>query len=473
MHYYQEKLNSGKKLKSTADVTLEIEDDVIIYRGVFYTDFKKNDAPDGVTFKHDLYINKLNGEFVIMYEIINKKTTGGKSKSNSWVKNNNFDKLENLTYMGFYRGEKRSKFWGVKYDRKTLEIFNVIKKDLQSEMDDSYLKKKSYYKPQVNKLYDLIVDFHLYKKKIKGHDNVYQNIQSIFPKKKWLKANDNKFLPAMLDEFGLKSKYLIKKLSIKESTGKSINIRAVIYLCKLFGENYLDHIKKFDWLQICRTINFNKRKSHMCKTDIEKNGLVGVFIEQVKLGGRVGNVNDPPRVHNILLSLYKLIEVRDLLEEKGYVLKLKLKTPEDIELLLPYWDVIKKSATVGHVLKYTIPQDVLDDLEAPIKGFKNTSHPRVLLTDNDFSFEGYEMKNCMAKQFTHGAIYIYISLAVGKKKIDLQYQRGKLQQSYGKANSPVPMEIFGEGITELNQRMLKYSTLTWTKEKIQLPPIPF
>ena len=443
MQYYQEKLNTGKRLKSTADITLEIEKDTIIYRGVFYADFKKNDRPDGVTFKHELHVSKLTGEFVITYEIINKKSTKGKMKSHSWVKKNNFDKLENLTYMGFYRGEKRTKYWGVKYDRKTLEFFNAVKEDLQSEMDLPYLKKKSYYKPMVNKLYDLLVDYHLYKKGIKGHDNVYQGIQMIYPKKKWLKINDNKFLPAVLNEFGVKSKYLIKELSEKDNPGDSVNLRAVIYLCKLFGDNYVDYIKRFNWIKICRTVNFNKRKSHVCKDDAEKNALVDIFKIQVGLDGTVGTVNEPPRVHNILLALYKLIEVRDLLEERGYVLKLKLRTPDDIELLLPYWDVIKKSATVGHVLKYTIPQEVIDDIQRPIVGFKNTAQPRVLLTDNDFSLEGYDMKNCMAKQFTHGAIYIYISLAVDKRKVDLQYQRGKLQQSYAKANSPVPMDVFG------------------------------
>lgn len=368
-----------------------------------------------------------------------------------------------------YRGVQNS----MKFDRKTSEFFNEIKNDLQSEMNLPHLKDKTYYKPMVNKLYDLLVDYHLYKKEIRGHDNVYQTIQLIYPKKKWLKINNNKFLPAILDEFGIKSKYLIKELSIKDKPGNSVNLRGVIYLCKLFGDNYIDYIKKFDWVKICRHGNFNKKKSHLCKTETEKSALVNIFNIQVRSFNTDIAVNERPRIHNILLSLYKLIEVRDLLEERGYVLKLTLKTPDDIDLLLPYWDVIKKSALVGHVLKYTIPQEVIDDIQRPIVGFKNTAHPRVLLTDNDFSLEGYDMKNCMAKQFTHGAIYIYISLVIGKRKVDLQYQRGKLQQSYAKANSPVPMDVFGGAITELSARMMKYSTLKWEKEKIPLPPIPF
>ena len=477
MQHYQEKLNSGKQLKSTADITLEIEEDSITYRGTFYMDFKKNEVPDGVTFKHELHIDKLTGDFIISYEIINKKTSRGRMRSTTWIKKNNFDKLKNLTRMGFYRGEKRRNFWGVKYERKTSEFFDLVKNDLQVEMDNEYLKDKSYYKPVINRLFDFLVDFHLYKKGMKGHDNVYMDIQNIYPKKKWLKVNDDKFLPAILDEHKIKSKYLVKELSKREDPthiigGTGVNIRGVIYLCTLFGDNYIDHIKKFDWQQIARS-SFIKTKKHLCKTEDEKRALVRVFNKHVADSDIVGDANRPPKVQNMLLTLFKLIEVRDLLQGSGYVLKLKLNTPDDVELLLPYWMVIKKTAKTGHMLKYKIPQEILDDIQKPIKTSNKTFQPRVLLTDADFSLEGLEMKNCMAKQFTHGSIYIYISLSYEKKKIDLQYQRGKLQQSYGKANTPVPMELFGSALRELNERMSKYDTLKWEREKVPNLPKPF
>jgi hypothetical protein len=479
MQYHQEKFNSGKKLNSIADISLEIEGDSIIYRGTFFMEFKKNESPDGVTFKHELYINRVNGDFIITYEIQNKRSAKGRLRSNSWVKKTDFDKLNNLTHMGFYRGEKRRGFWGVKFERKTSEFFDLIKKELQSEMDSEFLKNKTYYKPVSNRLFDLIVDYHLYKRGIKGHDNVYQDILSAFPKKKWLKLNDNKFLPAILDENGVKSKYMVKELSKREHPthihdGTGVNIRGVMYLCNLFGENHLDYIKRFEWKEIART-PFNKRKKHECKTEGEKRALVDIFNKHIALDNAysVRVATDPPRVRNMLLSLHNLIEVRNLLEERGYVLKLKLKTPDDVELLLPYWSVIKKGALSGFVMKYKIPQEVIDDIQTPIMRSDKTFQPRVLLTDSDFSLEGLEMKNCMAKQFMHGAIFIYISLSYEKTKVDLQYQRGKLHQSYGKANSPVPMELFGEALRELNERMSKYHELKWEKEKLPLPPKPF
>jgi len=472
MHYYQEKLNVEKRLKSTADITVEIDNDSIIYRGTFYVDFKRNEETNGVTFKHELYINKHNGDFLVSYDILNNQSATGRLKTNSWVKKNNFDKLQNLTHMGYYMGEKRRDFWGVKYERKMSEFFKEIKNNLQSDMKSDYLKTKTYYKPSINRLYDLLVDYHLDKKGIKGHDNVYQNIQLVQPKKKWLKVNDNKFLPAILDEHGIKSKYLIKELSIKEHTtypkGKtSVNIRGLIYLCSLFGDNYVDYIKKFDWTEITN-FPFSKTKKHICKTESEKNVLVDVFKKYVDRD------RDPiVQPKNILLTLYKLIEVRDLLEERGYVLKLKLRSADDIELLLPYWMVIKKCVHGGFIRKYNIPQDIVDDIQAPIILPGKTFHPKLLLTDIDFSIEGVEMKNCMAKQFAHGAIYLYISLSYEKTKIDLQYRKGGLVQSYGKANTPVLTEIFGGAVTQLNERMKKYDTLNWEIEKVPLPPKPF
>ena len=167
MQYHQEKFNAGKKLNSTADISLEIEKDTIIYRGVFFMDFKKGEAADGVTFKHELYLNRENGEFLITYEIVNKRKSKNRPKSNSWIKRTNFERLKELTHMGFYRGEKRRGFWGVKYERKTTQFFEEIKTLLQGEMDDPYLKSKTYYKPVVNRLYDLLADYHLSKKGIK------------------------------------------------------------------------------------------------------------------------------------------------------------------------------------------------------------------------------------------------------------------------------------------------------------------
>lgn len=61
----------------------------------------------------------------------------------------------------------------------------------------------------------------------------------------------------------------------------------------------------------------------------------------------------------------------------------------------------------------------------------------------------------MGKQFGVGGLYIHMSMTVGKKRINLQYRRGSLNQSKGKANTNTPKE-FKEAIEILNQRMVNY-----------------
>jgi hypothetical protein len=87
-----------------------------------------------------------------------------------------------------------------------------------------------------------------------------------------------------------------------------------------------------------------------------------------------------------------------------------------------------------------------------------------LTTEDDFRVEGFNMKNCMSKQFPHGAIYIFISMQLKRKKINLQYRKGNLIQSYGKANTPVN-KIFEEAIGILNKKFEKYSNMSWSKVK--------
>ena len=111
---------------------------------------------------------------------------------------NNFEKICDLVDRGFYYGEKRLNYWGVKYKRIIETIYSHIKNELLLNVDDEFIKNKDYEnKNCINPLYDLIVDFHLHKKNIKFHNNVYQHIMDEYPKKKYLKLNDNKFQPAV------------------------------------------------------------------------------------------------------------------------------------------------------------------------------------------------------------------------------------------------------------------------------------
>ena len=151
--------------------------------------------------------------------------------------------------------------------------------------------------------------------------------------------------------------------------------------------------------------------------------------------------------------------------DKGHDLKIKMRSPDDIDYLISFWSLLKKHLTVGYKLKYNIPDEIVNDIETPIVINDKVFTPKVILSEDDFILEGALMKNCMSKQFLHGALYIYISLSLGRKRINLQYRRGSFVQAYGKANTPVNREMFGDAMDILCERLKKYPYLIWKKEK--------
>jgi hypothetical protein len=73
----------------------------------------------------------------------------------------------------------------------------------------------------------------------------------------------------------------------------------------------------------------------------------------------------------------------------------------------------------------------------------------------------------MSNQFAHGAVYLYVSMEHKRKRINLQYRKGRMVQSYGKTNSPVEV-IFTDAINVLNKRFEKNSKIEWKKEKYDI-----
>jgi hypothetical protein len=54
-----------------------------------------------------------------------------------------------------------------------------------------------------------------------------------------------------------------------------------------------------------------------------------------------------------------------------------------------------------------------------------------------------------------------------RKKVNLQYRKGHLIQSYGKANTPIP-KIFEDAIVQLTERFKTNPTITWSKQKYDI-----
>jgi hypothetical protein len=452
--YSQEKKDKKVSSNSNCDIKLYQNENELIFFAVYDFDYQRYGNKKHVTFEHGFNLNLNNGDIVTTYRILNDGLTEEKMFRNSYLKKkNDFKMLLELTENGFIRGEKRINYWGVKYNRQVESMINTVFEIIKPRFKSDYNLNKNYIeKHTINPLYDMFVDYHLDIKKIKAHDGVYFDIKNEYPKKKWLVKNDYKFLPSVLDSYGIKSKYLIGELN--KLSGKPINISTLNYICKLFGSGYLDYLKKIKWENHCYDLMPNK-KLHELKNDSEKSCMVSVINKWE---------TETLKSDSFVYSINRLLSIREVLKEKGVDLRFKARNDHDFENLMEQWSSTKLHFARGYKVKYVMPNEFIESIEQEIEIGDEVYKPKLILSEEEFRLEGFTMKNCMSKQFSHGAIYIYVSLQHKRKRINLQYRKGKLNQSYGKANTPVT-PIFNKAIEVLTKRFETYSNIEWRKEK--------
>lgn len=454
--YQQSKTLRSNESHSECDISLYEFENLIHYISKYTFDFHRLFVKNKLTITHGFTINVKNGDIDCYYQITTENLDKKKNPLNKNKKSrNNFNNLNELVENGFYKGEKRNGYWGNRYQKNLTNLIQILIDKLQPFIENEHYKKYNYFdKHQVNPLFDLLVNFHLDKKKIKAHDSVYKTIINEYPKQKWFKNNDNKFLPAVLDSYGIKSKYLIGE--INKLSKDNINIKTLNYICKLFGENYIDYIKKFDWLKHTNKKTYNK-KIHVLKDEYEKNSMSLLIKDWEKLDDK----------ENIIQMINELLSIREFLENKGMKIKFNAKNFESFEILFEDWTNLKNHYKRGYRVRYTYPDYFLYEIESDIKIKDKIFEVKILKTEEDFNIEGYVMKNCMKKEFKHGTISIYISMKHEKKRINLQYKNGNLIQMYGKANSVVDV-VFEDAVNVLNNRMSDNHKVAWIKEKFDI-----
>ncbi len=451
--YNQEKRDKKSGALSSCDIKLFNDNKFVTYVSKFDFFYHTYGSDRYVTFEHSLSINVTNGDIITNYKINNNGLNVRTFNNVSKTKKNNFSMLNDLIDNGLVRGEKRLGYWGVKYKRAVETVMRQIEDILKTKLKSEFYKNKNYYwVSEPSSFYEQLVDFHLDMKGIKAHNGVYVDIQCEYPKKKWLKLNDYKFLPAVLDYYGIKSKFLVSELNKK--WGKPIYISSLNYLCKLFGENHIEYLKQFVWEQHCYDIPPNK-KVHQLKNDAEKKALVQIINKWEK---------DSLRMDGLVTSLNRLFSIREFLESKNIELKFKGKNDSDFDNMFENWSSIKNHITKGYKMRYVVPEDFKNMIEQDIVIGSNVYKPKLLLTEEEFRMEGYEMKNCMSKQFTHGIIYFFVSMQCNRKRINLQYRKGNLIQSYAKANTVVP-DTFDNAISVLTNRFKESQEVTQIKER--------
>jgi hypothetical protein len=450
MRYHQEKKQKNGSILGNCEIELETNEDSIRFTGKYSSDYVKRSKKYNSTRKFEIVLNKNTGDITSSTSL--HVMVDDELKINYTVKINDFDFLYRHIRDEFYCGSNiLGYYWGNNHKKTVNGYFLKIKSEISEIFNGTYLDNKDY--TDQHRLFDLFVDYHITKKGIKVHNNIYNDIQVCYPKKKWLKLNENKYVPAILDEYGIKTKYFITELS---TNNEKINLRTLIYIAKLFGENTIDYIKEFDWKKFT-VFGGTHTQYHTCRDESEKKSILSVF------NNCGGNKQHVVRV------IYDTFEIRDYLESKGCVdLKIKGKTFNDLGILLAKWNVVKKQTINGCKLKYVYPDEFINDIELPIVIDQQVFYPKLLLTEEDFAIEGIIMNNCMGTQFSSGIICQFISLLLDKKRVDIQYKDGKIVQSFAKANSVVPTEIFGGAISELTERMLSFKNIKPEKVKYDI-----
>lgn len=451
--HIQEKKDRRSDAKSLCELRLYYNETNLEYIGTFDFDYSRYGSKKHVIFEHSLLMDIKSSDITVTYKIINNGLTDDKMfKTSTKSKKNDFKMLYELSESGFVKGEKRNHFWGVKYERAIETIENYII-DILTPLFKTDYNSERINKTCINRLYDTILNYHLDIKGIKGHDNIHLSIQDNYPKKIYLKRNNNKYIPAILDSYGIKSKYLVSELN---KTEQNINLSSLNYICKLFGENYIDYIKQFDWKKHC-LVELPSKKIHSLKNDSEKSFMIKVINDwenEIKLDGFIDQT-------------IKLLSIREMLEKREVILKFSAKNVQQYDLLFETWSGIKLHFARGFKVKYNIDSDFVKLIESEIMINDEVFKPKILLSEEDYRIEGYKMKNCMSKQFIHGVLYIYVSLENKRKRINLQYRKGVLVQTYAKANTPTP-DFFKPAIEILTKRFETQPDITWRKEKYDL-----
>ena len=156
----QKKVDSKSGSVSLCDLKLYSDDNNIEFVGTFDFDYQRWGTKKQITFTHTFNLNITTGDIVVGYRLNNNNLTDEKQfKSSYLTKKNSFKLLSELSENGYYRGEKRLKFWGVKYDRAIESINDIIYRKIEPNFKSDFIKSKNYeHKSVVNPLYDMLVD---------------------------------------------------------------------------------------------------------------------------------------------------------------------------------------------------------------------------------------------------------------------------------------------------------------------------
>lgn len=344
--------------------------------------------------------------------------------------------------------------------------------------------------------YDEVMRWFINTKKIKTPNEYKDLILRYYPTEKYLKKNDRKLIASILDVFQIKSKITIKLLHEKPN----IDLRSLIKLCYLFGNQYQKYIGSIsvDMFGIMSTINdipssSLKMMESTCSdyknhgydiNDEEKENLLKVLTSEPKNGSIinenfVGLIVDHFRMLNRIREYDPNVRMR-----ANNITKFHTEHNELSKII----SAIKK----GWVIQYFYPEVTIRQIQQPINCKKKSEmwkhncdgskelvttlnegdvmiYPYVLTREEEYIEEGKFMHHCVAT-YAETDTSMIVSLRTEDKQdrvtCEFKINDGRLVQARYFSNGEPPKHYQDaiDSVNDLIRIHARFGTLNWLKK---------
>jgi hypothetical protein len=337
--------------------------------------------------------------------------------------------------------------------------------------------------------YDEVMRWFVNTKKIKTPNEYKDLILRYYPTEKYLKKNDRKLIASILDVFQIKSKITIKLLHEKPN----IDLRSLIKLCYLFGDQYQKYIGSISFVMFGVMSTINDMPSSSLKmmestcsdyknhpydiNDSEKENLLKVLTSEPKNGSIinenfVGLIVDHFRMLNRIREYDPNIRMR-----ANNMSKFHTEHNELSKII----SAIKK----GWVVQYFYPEETIKQIQQPIKVFKSIDigaglkgtdmddyisiTPFVLTREEEYIEEGKFMHHCVASYAeTDTSMIVSLRTEDEQDRVTCEFKisNGNLIQAkhFSNAQPPKQFEYVIEEVTDLVRIHARFGTLNWLKK---------
>ena len=453
------------------------------HRGFNCKYFRSNNYTTSVTF------DMVKGDFLLV-----DGGKHGKTKSVPRFRKNSFNGLLNFikspdgpfrflrNHMGKNNGLYKQLYYVFDDKQFTIALYSVFNKMITYPTDGALFR---------DLFYDEVMRWFINTKKIKTPNEYRDLILRYYPTEKYLKKNDRKLIASILDVFQIKSKITIKLLHERPN----IDLRSLIRLCYLFGNQYQKYIGSIsvDMFGVMGSGMINEIPSSSLKmmestcsdyknhgydiNDTEKENLLKVLTSEPERGNSV-NENYMGLVVDHFRMLNRIRE---------YDPNIRMKANNRTKFHTEHMELAKIMTQIkkGWVIQYFYPEETIRQIQQPIKVFKSIDigaglkgtdmddyisiTPFVLTREEEYIEEGKFMHHCVASYAeTDTSMIVSLRTEDEQDRVTCEFKisNGTLVQSrhFSNATPPKQFEHVIDAVSDLVRLHARFGTLNWLKK---------